>query len=1551
TNMDKKKKPFQVTASSLVDLKAELYRKQEQFKHDKLGQENAGAGLTPKPKLKKPNVWSKQNAGVSARAEKDSEQLAEEQVNLDKARQKLEEKAKLYDQMAKGDFPDEETEGLYLVDFTQKIIDKKRETHFQREQEDEERISSSPVPPPENPDEEWVDYVDSLGRSRRCMKKDLPDFTKMDQDLKGKGTISIDKTLLSEDMRRELQRQEWEREEEEAMRRPVGPIHYEDIRGQEARYLAELYFAFSHDYIITTEQRTKREQLKDKRKAILHATLAKIRKRKMKPAKLNGTEENEEEDEDELMGSPPPEGTSQSSLHSLQRRARPSSHARGSSLRNNKNLNSGDVWRFCLRRDVGDAEMNTGSTKPAVAPKPSFVCHASLRPPAPGMSASRGPKPSLAPKPTAPLEPDGNLGTSVDGRRVASSGEAEERPGVEDAPDKMVGEEGLKPDVHRGQEDGKKTEDAGSQAELSQEAGRRRNRHQVGFHHSGSLKREAAAWRRQESEGWCENYVEIFRKTCDNGTGPDRTPRGAELLLEGLDQPRVRLVSISVPVDADVSLTPLLSPNDSDLSDPEGPLAPFWDDTTDTEQDISWDPVCEEGEGVFPFGKRAAASRSWSPRLQNQVSEPGQRRFISGLEHPSMSSSPMLGPKQKSYAKPLYLSRYPRSVSMEGRETVYSCMEGSPEQGGGSSGSCSPSSIPPPFQLAYITKRPITKSSPSLLVGEDEKTRKKKSSIKHFLMLKFRAEDRRQIGGRCQPVLFQVLLRVPPAHVREAAGAGQAGRPRLPAAALRPRRAPAVARASLHALAAPAQGRRKRGGPAQPQRDTSDYENVPPVRSDYENVQVPQRRPEFFGPPPRAPTSSHETDGYVDMSSLPGFKGRTQPPDQEPESAYTEAYKVCLLAAAPQAASGDVRAETTGEEDAGRTSDEEEGAAERNYEGQAGGSRAFYIAKELLDTERAHVRALKLLQEGRTIAHLYVGEDFREAVGAAVGDDGEAVLHEDRLREVLNELPDIYALHRRILNELENRLRRWDEQQRIADIFLSSKAQFLVFTTYIGHYDRSVSLLEDSRRSSPAFAAVLHRFEQGPAGENGPLEHQLLRVIVRVAQYRMILTDYLNNLSPDSREYEDTQGKPAASGQHRVQRPRPEGAAAAWQGRSQIRPLFLPVCPAQPSLGLDTTARPGIPILSTCLKLCLSEQVFVKEGTLMNVSRRSRQPRHLFLMNDVLLYTYPQQDGKYRLKNSLSLTGLKVSKPLMENVQNALRIEGTDTSITLAASSFIEREDWFHTLSRTVTEHTRSSAAFSCSSEARDHVRLFLGEKAPTLVPVSQAMVCMSCSSEFSLTLRRHHCHSCGRVGDASDGDAGSPGQPLVVSLMQIVCGSCCRNRYPLKYLKERAAKVCDRCYAQLKQRDVPAGPDRSGPRPLRSSRPLSAVFQNIHPPNIWRHRKGIVTFAQVTVSEEGSISGSLQRSKKSKRSWKRLWFLLKDKVLYTYRAQEEKVASETLPLLGFTVKLPDRPPSEEEEASVFQLYHKSTLFYTFKAADNQTAQRWVNAMEEATVL
>ncbi|XP_031976934.1 coiled-coil domain-containing protein 174 [Corvus moneduloides] len=326
--MDRRKKPLDVAASSLVDLKAELFRKQEEFKKEKL-LKDAGVFAKPRTSNKKPSIWTKQNAGVVNRAAKDVEQKAEEQDILDKSRKKLEEKAKLYEKMTKGDFPDEETEDLYLVDFTQKIIDKQHEVQelhqseaagktSERDTDEEETQPEADIPPPEDPDEEWVDYVDFLGRSRRCMKKDLPSLLKMDQELQGKRQETDGNTLLSEDMRRELQRQQWEKEEEEALRKPMGPIHYEDIRENEARQLGVGYFAFSRDQELrhkqratldmlreqTLDQRNKREQLKEKRKAALDARLSKLRARKIKKLREAGLEEEAEKLENREVKGP-----------------------------------------------------------------------------------------------------------------------------------------------------------------------------------------------------------------------------------------------------------------------------------------------------------------------------------------------------------------------------------------------------------------------------------------------------------------------------------------------------------------------------------------------------------------------------------------------------------------------------------------------------------------------------------------------------------------------------------------------------------------------------------------------------------------------------------------------------------------------------------------------------------------------------------------------------------------------------------------------------------------------------------------------------------------------------------------------------------------------------------------------------------------------------------------------------------------------------------------------------------------------------------------------
>ena len=53
--------------------------------------------------------------------------------------------------------------------------------------------------------------------------------------------------------------------------------------------------------------------------------------------------------------------------------------------------------------------------------------------------------------------------------------------------------------------------------------------------------------------------------------------------------------------------------------------------------------------------------------------------------------------------------------------------------------------------------------------------------------------------------------------------------------------------------------------------------------------------------------------------------------------------------------------------------------------------------------------------------------------------------------------------------------------------------------------------------------------------------------------------------------------------------------------------------------------------------------------------------------------------------------------------------------------------------------------------------------------------------------------------------------------------------------------------------------------------------------------------------AEESQMSGYLKQKKGSR--WKSNWFVLKDRVLYTYKASEDTVAVETVPVLGWQLE------------------------------------------------
>ncbi|KAM3870531.1 FYVE, RhoGEF and PH domain-containing protein 6-like [Diretmus argenteus] len=547
-------------------------------------------------------------------------------------------------------------------------------------------------------------------------------------------------------------------------------------------------------------------------------------------------------------------------------------------------------------------------------------------------------------------------------------------------------------------------------------------------------------------------------------------------------------------------------------------------------------------------------------------------------------------------------------------------------------------------------------------------------------------------------------------------------------------------------------------------------------------------------------------------------------------------------------------------------------------------SKIHHIATEIMSSEKVFVDVLKLL-------HV----DFRDAVAKASRQSGKPVIEERVLNQILYSLPQLYELNQDLLRELEQRVAKWDENAQLADIFVKKGPYLKMYSTYIREFDKNAALLEEQSKKNPAFVGVVRDFEASPRCANLALRHYLLKPVQRIPQYQLLLTDYLKNLPLDSVDYKDTQ---AALG---IVKEVANHANDIMKQGDNFQKLIQVQCSL---IGHHEIVQPG--------------RVFLKEGILKKLSRKIMQPRMFFLFNDTLFYTTPVQSCQYKLNNMLSLAGMKVSKPSQEAYQNELNIESVERSFILSASSATERDEWLEAITTAISDYTRKKITF-ISGKTPEEVELTdgrgasLGSKAPIWIPDPRATMCMICTCEFTLTWRRHHCRACGKV----------------------VCQSCSSNKHCLEYLKNQLARVCDQCFLVLQQQRSEKALSATPSPGSKSAFPFSR-----------KHKKIPAALKEVTANtDNSSMSGYLQRSKGSKKQGKRLWFVIKDKVLYTYAASEDVAALESQPLLGFMLK------EDSSQKLQFKLYHKNTFYYSFKADDVQTAQRWIDSFKGAMVL
>lgn len=72
-------------------------------------------------------------------------------------------------------------DGLYLVNFGQKAHEERPKSDDETDTDDEIPSSSRKK---DDDEEDWVEYTDVLGRTRKCHRQDLPNFIAADKKLK-----------------------------------------------------------------------------------------------------------------------------------------------------------------------------------------------------------------------------------------------------------------------------------------------------------------------------------------------------------------------------------------------------------------------------------------------------------------------------------------------------------------------------------------------------------------------------------------------------------------------------------------------------------------------------------------------------------------------------------------------------------------------------------------------------------------------------------------------------------------------------------------------------------------------------------------------------------------------------------------------------------------------------------------------------------------------------------------------------------------------------------------------------------------------------------------------------------------------------------------------------------------------------------------------------------------------------------------------------------------------------------------------------------------------
>ncbi|XP_061106808.1 FYVE, RhoGEF and PH domain-containing protein 4a isoform X1 [Conger conger] len=446
-------------------------------------------------------------------------------------------------------------------------------------------------------------------------------------------------------------------------------------------------------------------------------------------------------------------------------------------------------------------------------------------------------------------------------------------------------------------------------------------------------------------------------------------------------------------------------------------------------------------------------------------------------------------------------------------------------------------------------------------------------------------------------------------------------------------------------------------------------------------------------------------------------------------------------------ASGGEEEESDTQEDSQNEQRKEEGDMEQKESNE---QKLYKIASELLQTEKAYVNRLKLLDEG------FCTKLMDEASKGTF--PGEVV------KNIFSNITSIHTFHSQfLLPDLERRMGQWASMPRIGDILQKLTPFLKMYAEYVRNFDKAMELLKQWTERSPQFKAIILEIQSQEACGNLTLQHHMLEPVQRVPRYEMLLKDYLKKLPQD-----DVDRRDAEKSLETI-------AMAATHSNSAIRKSdnLKKLLEIYEMLGGEED-------------IVNASNEFIKEGQILKLAARnaSAMERYLFLFNNMLLYCVPKFSlvgPKFTVRTRIGIEGMKVLETLNEAYPHTFQVSGKERTLELQASTEQDKEEWIKAFQVTIDIfHQKNETFKTATKDTEESVSLStaeLGKRAPRWIRDNEVTMCMKCKESFNaITRRRHHCRACGYV----------------------VCWKCSDNKAQLEYDGNKMNKVCKDCFIIL---------------------------------------------------------------------------------------------------------------------------------------------------------